>query len=87
MTMSPSMADNVQVLTGSFLVRLLTHVKAGLVSGNFIDDVEEQAPNFYRWAEAVAVHPSVTRIFDEDVAISGAKRRIAKARATAVNGA
>jgi hypothetical protein len=54
---------------------------------NLIEDVKQQAPHFYRWAEAVNTHPSVTGIFDPDVAVSGAKKRIAKARATGVAGA
>jgi glutathione S-transferase len=78
--------NGTKVLTGSFVVRFLAHANAGLLPGGLLEDVKSEAPNFYRWASAVAVHPSVTGIFDPEVAVSGAKRRIAKARATGVAG-
>ena len=46
-------------------------------------ELEEKAPNYARWAAAVAAHPSITSIYDEKVIIEGAKTRIAKARASA----
>jgi glutathione S-transferase len=70
-----------EVLTGSFVIRLVTLSKAGVYPGNLGSSIAEKAPNFWKWAEAVSVHPSVTSIYDEEKIIAGTKARIAKARA------
>lgn len=71
-----------EVLTGSFVIRLLSLSKAGIYPTNFLSLIESQAPNFWNWTKEVAVHPSVIGIYDEATIIEGTKARIAKARAT-----
>lgn len=70
-----------EVLTGSFVIRLLSLSKAGIYPTNFLGLIESQAPNFWKWAKAVSVHPSVIGIYDESAIIEGTKARIGKARA------
>jgi len=72
-----------EVLTGSFVIRLVRLSKAGVYPSKLGGDVQQRAPNFWKWAEAVAAHPSVTNIFDEEKIIASTKARIAKARAAA----
>lgn len=67
-----------QVLTGSFVIRLWTWPKYGLVPQGVIDQLSVEAPNFARWAEAVAKHPSVSGIFDEEGTALSTKQRLAK---------
>lgn len=71
-----------EVLTGSFVIRIVTLSKAGIYPGKLSTSIAEKAPNFWRWAEKVAVHPSVTGIYDEEAIIASTKARIAKARAS-----
>jgi len=70
-----------EVLTGSFVIRLITLTKAGLYPAKLGSSIAERAPNFWKWAQKVAAEPSVTGIFNEEQIISGTKKRIAKARA------
>ncbi|KAI0905470.1 glutathione S-transferase domain-containing protein [Ustulina deusta] len=67
-----------EVLTGSFVIRLWTWPKYGLVPQGVIDQLSVEAPNFARWAEAVAKHPSVSGIFDEEGTALSTKQRLAK---------
>ncbi|CAH0054593.1 unnamed protein product [Clonostachys solani] len=69
-----------EVLTGSFVVRLLALSSAGVYPASIIPLLKENAPNFYKWAEAVSSHPSVTNIFDKDSIIEGTKARLQKQR-------
>lgn len=71
-----------EVLTGSFVIRLVTLTKAGIYPVKPGGSIAERAPNFWKWAEKVAAHPSVTSIYDEERIISSTKARIAKARAS-----
>lgn len=70
-----------EVLTGSFVIRLLSLGKAGIYPSNTLSLIEEKAPNFWKWANEVSVHPSVIGIYDEAAIIEGIKARVAKARA------
>jgi glutathione S-transferase len=70
-----------EVLTGSFVIRLVTLTKAGVYPSKLGSSIAERAPNFWKWAENVAAHPSVASIYDEERIISSTKARIAKARA------
>jgi glutathione S-transferase len=70
-----------EVLTGSFVIRLVSLTKAEVYPKELGTSIAERAPNFWKWAQAVAKHPSVTSIYDEDKIISSTKARIAKARA------
>ncbi|KAI1294336.1 glutathione S-transferase domain-containing protein [Xylaria venustula] len=67
-----------EVLTGSFVIRLWKWSKYGLVPQKLIDQLSEKAPNFARWAEAVANHPSVSNIFDEEGTALRTKQRLGK---------
>jgi glutathione S-transferase len=71
-----------EVLTGSFAIRLVTLSRAGLYNSALSSSLAEKAPNFWKWAENVAAHPSVRSIFDEEKIIASTKARIAKARAS-----
>jgi glutathione S-transferase len=70
-----------EVLTGSFVIRLVTLTKAGVYPSKLGSSIAERAPNFWTWAQNVAAHPSVTSIYDEERIISSTKARMAKARA------
>jgi len=72
-----------EVLTGSFVLRVVRLANAGIYPDNLTKLAEEKAPNFWKWANAVSVHPSVTSIFNEEAIIASTKARIAKARAAA----
>ncbi|RSH77467.1 uncharacterized protein EHS24_003439 [Apiotrichum porosum] len=71
----------VEVQTGSFIVRLLALGKGGVYPATLLPAIEAQAPNFWAWAQKVAVHPSVTGIFNEDKVVARTRERIAKLRA------
>jgi len=70
-----------EVLTGSFVIRLVSLSKAGVYPSKLGSSIAERAPSFWKWAETVAAHPSVTSIYDEEKIIASTKARIAKARA------
>ncbi|KAK0634040.1 thioredoxin-like protein [Immersiella caudata] len=72
-----------EVLTGSFALRLVSLTKAGVYPTQLWDEVEKQAPNVAKWAKAVAAHPSVNGIYNEQAVIEGTKKRIAKIRGEA----
>lgn len=64
-----------EVLTGSFVIRLWTFPKHGVIPQAIHDELTAKAPNFSRWAEAVAKHPSVNGIFDEETVALRTKQR------------
>ncbi|AEO64930.1 uncharacterized protein THITE_2111329 [Thermothielavioides terrestris NRRL 8126] len=72
-----------EVLTGSLVLRLKTFTKAGIYPETLWTTIQEKAPNFAKWADAVTAHPSVTSIFDEKAQIEGTRARLAKLRAAA----
>ncbi|KAM7217294.1 Thioredoxin-like fold [Rhypophila decipiens] len=72
-----------EVLTGSFVIRLIALSKAGVYSKDLWPTIKDKAPNFGKWAEAVAAHPSVTEAFNEQDIVEGTKKRIEKLRASA----
>ncbi|KAI1420197.1 glutathione S-transferase domain-containing protein [Xylaria sp. FL1777] len=67
-----------EVLTGPFVIRLWTWPKYGLVPQSIIDQLSAKAPNFVRWAEAVAKHSSVNGIFDGEATALRTKQRLGK---------
>ena len=67
-------------MTGSFAIRLLTLLKAGVYPASLGEEISAKAPNFYRWAQVVAKHPSVTSFYDEDVIINYNKGVVKKNR-------
>ncbi|KAJ3026458.1 UNVERIFIED_CONTAM: hypothetical protein HDU68_005633 [Siphonaria sp. JEL0065] len=70
----------VEVLTGSFLIRIISLLKAGVYPKVFADQLEVKTPRFWKWAQVVSVHPSVTGIFDEEKIVANTKVRLEKAR-------
>ncbi len=72
-----------QVLTASFAIRIKGLAAAGIYPAALWTAIEEKAPNFRKWLDAVSVHPSVTYIYDEQAIIEGTKARIAKLKASA----
>ncbi|CAK7210752.1 hypothetical protein SBRCBS47491_000885 [Sporothrix bragantina] len=72
-----------EVLTGSFVVRLVALTKSGVWPSNIPALAAKQTPAFWAWAQAVAAHPSVTGIFNEENITKSAKARLAKQRAEA----
>jgi len=70
-----------QVLTGSFVIRVLTLPEKGVLPKSYVASLPEKAPNFYKWAQVVSAHPSVNGIYDVDTIAENTKNRIAKLRA------
>lgn len=68
---------------GSFLIRLLSQAKPKYASLNLIPTsllkgLEAEAPNFWKWANAVIKEKSVNYIFDEEAVAKRTSERIAK---------
>lgn len=61
---------------GPFIIRAVALSKHGVYPTSLNKQIEEEAPNFHKWASAVSTHPSITSFFDEDVIVarSWAKR-------------
>jgi hypothetical protein len=76
-------ADRLQVLTGSFAIRLKTLTRAEVLPKTLWTALEERAPNFIKWAEVVSAHPSVTSIFDEREVVESTRAKIAHLKANA----
>ncbi|KAL2686795.1 hypothetical protein Neosp_004337 [[Neocosmospora] mangrovei] len=72
-----------EAIVAPFVIRVFTLSKHGLVPASFIEALEKEAPNFYKWAQAVIKHPSVLSIYNEDVIVDGTKKRIEKLKAQA----
>ncbi len=72
-----------QVLTGSFAIRLKGLTGAGIYPAALWAAIEEKAPNTRKWLEAVSAHPSVRSIYNEEAIIEGTRARLAKLRAAA----
>lgn len=73
-----------QVQTGSFVLRLVAFSKyEQLYPKSLSAKLEEKAPAFWKWANAVAKEESVTYIWDEKLMVDRTLERLAKAKATA----
>lgn len=70
-----------EVLTGSFVLRVVSLARRGVYPAALATLVPAQAPKFWAWALAVAAHPSVTGIYDEDVVAKSTQARLDKQRA------
>jgi glutathione S-transferase len=53
-----------EVLTGSFVLRLVSFPEAGIARADLWTLLEKEAPNFSRWARATAAEKSVNHIYD-----------------------
>ncbi|KAL6792626.1 thioredoxin-like protein [Trichoderma sp. SZMC 28012] len=67
-----------EVLTGSFVVRLLTLPTPDLYPTGLLEAIQSSAPAFWKWAEHVAKHPSITNIYDVNFVAEGMKKRFPK---------
>lgn len=68
-----------KVLTGPFILRAFALSKyEDLLPGSILTTLEEKAPNFWKWGQAVIAEKSVTAIWDEDVIIKASRARIQK---------
>jgi len=72
-----------EVQTGSFLLRLLSFPKYGLLPQSLVEGLQTKTPNFWKWANAVVKEDSVTYIWNEKNIAERTKVRVAKARAAA----
>ncbi|KAJ4861242.1 glycosyl hydrolases family 18 domain-containing protein [Trichoderma breve] len=70
-----------EVLTGSFILRLLSLPKNGVGPESLIKELPTKTPNFYKWATTVIEHPSVNGIWNEEKVVAGTKARLAKLKA------
>lgn len=67
-----------EVLTGSFVLRLVTLPKPDVYPAGLIEAIQARAPTFWKWAEEVSKHPSVTGVYDVKVVTEGMKKRFPK---------
>ncbi|KAI5464913.1 thioredoxin-like protein [Mariannaea sp. PMI_226] len=70
-----------EVQTGPFVLRLFALSKHGVIPTRVTERLQQDAPNFFRWAQEVVKHPSVLSIFNEEAIVEGTKKRQAKIRA------
>jgi len=70
-----------EVQTGSFLLRLFTMTKYGLLNAETLTKLEAQTPKFYAWANATVKEHSVNFIYDEEKVAERTKERFAKVAA------
>lgn len=73
---NPLLTNKFQVLTGSFVIRLKVLSAAGVYPKSIWAQIEAKTPNFLKWANVVAVHPSVKSILDEKSLVEGTKAKI-----------
>ena len=66
---------------GPFIARLVTLTEEGVWPSSYVPSLQKQAPNFWKWATAVANHPSLVEGYGREDVIRLAKQRAAKARA------
>ncbi|KKY32848.1 putative glutathione s-transferase domain-containing protein [Diaporthe ampelina] len=72
-----------EVITGPFVIRAVTLSSHGVYPTSLNRKIEEEAPNFHRWAKATSTHESITRVFDEDVIVKRSVAKRARMRAAA----
>lgn len=69
-------------MTGSFILRLYSLPKYGLLPESLLVDLAAKAPNFDRWAKVVVEHPSVKAgIWDEEAIAKRTKTKIERSKA------
>ena len=69
-----------EVLTGSFILRILSFPKNGLLPESLLQ-LESKAPAFWKWANAVVEAESVNYIWDEKRVVDIWKGKVEKIRA------
>ena len=69
------------MLTGPFLLRVFALPKYERLVPSFVPKaLEDRAPNFWRWAQAVTAEKSVTAVWDEELVVRRTLERIEKMR-------
>jgi glutathione S-transferase len=68
---------------GPFVIRAVTLSRHEVYPVSLNKQIAEKAPNFKKWADAVRVHPSITRVFDEDVFVARSRAKRARMRKAA----
>ena len=70
-----------QVQTGSFLLRVFSLPKHEDMAPIFILELlEDRAPNFWTWGQAVVAEKTVTAVWDEELVVRRAREKIEKIR-------
>ena len=72
-----------KVIMGPFVIRAVTLSKHGVYPTGLNTQIEQKAPNFYKWSSAVCKHTSITSIFDENVIVARSRAKRARMRAAA----
>ncbi|KAL7783872.1 thioredoxin-like protein [Trichoderma ceciliae] len=67
-----------EVLTGSFVLRLITLPSPDVYPAGLHGAIQASAPAFWKWAEHVSKHPSITNIYDVNIVTEGMKKRFPK---------
>jgi len=67
-----------EVQTGSFVLRIFSFPKYGLLAPNLLAELESKAPSFYKWGNAVIAEKSVNHIWDEKSVAERTKARLSK---------
>jgi glutathione S-transferase len=70
-------------LTGSWLLRVYSLPKYGVVPASLLDHLAAAAPNFDRWAKTVVQDSAVRCVWDEDHMIEATRGWINKMRGKA----
>ncbi|RQM07828.1 hypothetical protein DH86_00000709 [Scytalidium sp. 3C] len=73
-----------EVQTGSFLLRVLSLPKTGLVPTSFVSALEKRTPAYFKWANAVVKEKSVNYIWNEEAVSTRTRKRIEKMKASKV---
>jgi hypothetical protein len=68
----------VQVLSGSFVLRIMSFSKHDLLAPDLLADLEAKAPAFFKWANAVVEDKHLTCVWNEQAAVRGTKIRLAE---------
>lgn len=74
---------NEQVLVGSWLLRVYSLPRYGVVPANILQDWKKSAPRFDNWAKHVVGHPSVRCVWDEKPMVEATQKWINQMRASA----
>jgi Co/Zn/Cd efflux system component len=65
----------------SFVIRLLSLGKSGILFKEALSGLEAKAPNFAKWAAVLQKTPNIIDIFDENIWTTKISERISAARA------
>lgn len=72
-----------EVMVGPFVIRAVTLSRHGVYPTSLSRRIETETPAFFKWAIATSSHPSITRLFDEDVIVQRSVAKRGRMRAAA----